>query len=59
MFCNFFMPCDYCLKECNETLCTIKGGLISPSEMCGCDCCALQHIVGDKEECLVENVKNQ
>lgn len=54
MYCKFFMPNDYCFLSCNESLCTLKGGSTDPSEMCGCDSCALQHIVGDKEECLAE-----
>lgn len=52
-YCIFFMPDDNCLL-CDENLCTLNGGWINPSEMCGCDSCALQHIVGDKEECLAE-----
>ncbi len=54
IYCQFFMPSDECLLSCNESRCTLKGGSVAPSEMCGCDCCALQHIVGDKEECLAE-----
>lgn len=54
MYCQFFMPSDDCLLKCDENLCALKGRSIAPSEMCGCDLCALQHIVGDKEECLAE-----
>lgn len=53
MACNYFKPTSECL-QCGDNRCKLKGGSISPSEMCGCDYCALQHMAGDKEECLRE-----
>lgn len=57
MICKYFQPSSEC-SECEDKRCALKGGTVSPSEMCGCDCCDLQHMVGDKEECMRERCES-
>ncbi len=53
MICKRFKPTSLCDK-CSDVHCNLKGGNTEPSEMCGCDYCKFQRVVGDKEECLYE-----
>lgn len=55
MVCDFFKASSEC-EQCSDNRCQINGGFINPAEMCGCDYCNLQRIIGDKEECLHETV---
>lgn len=51
MICKSFKPISLC-DNCSDVRCNLKGGITEPSEMCGCDYCQFQRVVGDKEECL-------
>lgn len=50
MTCYWFKPSSEC-AACLDERCSIKGGNVAPSEMCGCDCCDNCQIWGDRTVC--------
>lgn len=38
-YCENFEPSFLCFEDCSKSCCKIKGGNMSPSELCGCNAC--------------------